>query len=122
MKVGPVNLKRTVDHIEPEVTTCAPGAQDVRCQEATVVRVLSSDRNVFRVSPIRGPPINSHPSLLVSTRRHGLLADQTLPGKWVVSDFLVDRAAADYDMMLSMSASEIEDMKNKVSRADATKK
>lgn len=39
---------------------------------------------------------------------------QTLPGKWLVSDFLVDRAVADYDMMLSMSASEIEDVKNKV--------
>eukprot|EP00903_Cladosiphon_okamuranus_P020324 g18647.t1 len=38
---------------------------------------------------------------------------KTLPGKWLVSDFLVDRAVADYDMMLSMSESEIEDMMNK---------
>eukprot|EP00752_Nemacystus_decipiens_P002026 g1941.t1 len=38
---------------------------------------------------------------------------KTLPGKWFVSDFLVDRATADYDMMLSMSASEIEAFKNK---------
>lgn len=37
-----------------------------------------------------------------------------LPGKWPVSDFLVDRATEDYDMMLSLNASEIEAIKNKV--------
>ncbi|CAB1111170.1 unnamed protein product [Ectocarpus sp. CCAP 1310/34] len=36
-----------------------------------------------------------------------------LPGKWPVSDFLVDRATEDYDMMLSLNASEIEAIKNK---------
>ncbi|CAM9208478.1 unnamed protein product [Ectocarpus sp. 4 AP-2014] len=36
-----------------------------------------------------------------------------LPGKWPMSDFLVDRATEDYDMMLSLNASEIEAMKNK---------
>lgn len=39
---------------------------------------------------------------------------QMLPGKWPVSDFLVDRATEDYDMMLSLNASEIEAIKNKV--------
>ncbi|CBJ27289.1 hypothetical protein Esi_0065_0011 [Ectocarpus siliculosus] len=36
-----------------------------------------------------------------------------LPGKWPVSDFLVDRATEDYDMMLTLNASEIEAFKNK---------
>lgn len=40
--------------------------------------------------------------------------DQTFPGKWLVGDFLVDRATADYDVMLTMSADEIEAMKNRV--------
>ncbi|CAM9749989.1 unnamed protein product, partial [Ectocarpus sp. 8 AP-2014] len=38
---------------------------------------------------------------------------KVLPGKWPVSDFLVDRATEDYDMMVSLNASEIEAIKNK---------
>ena len=60
--------------------------------------------------------MNSFASLAVrlNRARRGTSADQTLPGKWLVSDFLVDCATADYDMMLAMSAAEIEAMKNKV--------
>lgn len=43
-------------------------------------------------------------------------ADQTLPGKWLVSDFLVNRATEDYDKMLTLSASDIEEIKSKVER------
>lgn len=40
--------------------------------------------------------------------------DQTFPGEWLVSDFLLERATEDYDRMLELDDSEIEAIKNKV--------
>ncbi|CAM9461086.1 unnamed protein product, partial [Pylaiella littoralis] len=38
---------------------------------------------------------------------------KTLPGRWVISDFLMNRATEDYDTMLTLSAAEIEEIKSK---------
>ncbi len=48
-------------------------------------------------------------------KTYAYVVDQVLPGMWLVSDFLVDRATAEYDKLLTLSESEIEDIKNKVS-------
>lgn len=41
--------------------------------------------------------------------------EQTLPGEWLVSDFLLERATEDYDRMAELDDSEIEAIKTKVS-------
>lgn len=40
---------------------------------------------------------------------------QTLPGKWVVSDFLLKRATEDYDKLLELDDKQIDNMNNKAS-------
>lgn len=92
-----------------------------------MARVLFTPRNINsavfpRHAMYFASALNTRPAPrcpFSSPSRRSMGVNQTLPGKWLVSDLLVDRAAADYDKMLSMSASEIEEVKNKVRTAAA---